>query len=196
MKKIIQNALSRFILLCTLSLIGLTSYAQFNYVPGTVYTFRTLISSTQSVQMDIVYDGNDNATVTLTNVPAQPGDKRFSHVFLPTNNEYTFDQNTGEVEVTQNNSFYKKIDIINGTSTDFVTGPALAPECDGCETGAGGCKLLGIQTNNCWQICCEDDDNEGVCFKCREMKWVEVKNGGISTFPLLIIRVSGNITIQ
>ncbi|OYU95818.1 MAG: hypothetical protein CFE21_11825 [Bacteroidetes bacterium B1(2017)] len=196
MKKIIQNAFNRFILVCTLTLIGLTSYAQFNYVPGTTYTFRTLVSSTQSVQIDVLYDANYNATVTLTSVAAQPGDKRASHIFLPTNNEYTFNENTASIEVSKNNVYYKAINIFTGANSDFTTGPKKVPQCDGCEIGGGNCELLKTQTNNCWQICCDDDSESPVCFKCREMKWVEEKGGSISTSPLLIIRVSGNLTIQ
>ncbi|MBU3662731.1 MAG: hypothetical protein FGM41_05975 [Bacteroidetes bacterium] len=197
MKKFIQNAFSRLLLLSTFTLIGLTSFGQFNYVPGTVYTFRTLISSTQTIQIDVLYDGNDNATVTLTNVSPQTGDKAYSHIFLPTNNEYTFDQNTGELEVKQNQSYYKKIVLTNGSSTDLSTGPKYVPNCPGCDTGGGGCTLEKISNGNgCWQICCSDDLPEPVCTKCKDIKWTEAISGIDSSDPILIIRLSGNLTIQ
>lgn len=197
MKKFIQNAFSRLLLLSTFTLLGLTSFGQFNYVPGTVYTFRTLISSTQTIQIEVLYDGNDNATVTLSNVSPQTGDKAYSHIFLPTNNEYTFDQNTGELEVTQNLGYYKWIDITNGNSTDFATEPVKTPRCKaGCHTGGGGCKLSYILNNqNCLQACCEDDDPEPICMVCNGIEFVK-PTGGVTNNPILIIRVGGNLTIQ
>jgi hypothetical protein len=197
MKKFIQNAFSRLLLLSTFTLIGLTSFGQFNYVPGTVYTFRTLISSTQTIQIDVEYDGNDNATVTLTNVSPQTGDKAYSHIFLPTNNEYTFDQNTGELEVTQNHTYYKKIEISNGTSTDYSTGSQIVPKCSGCNLGEAGanCKPATIQTSpGHWSVWCDWDGGEKICQKCADLEWVEDTNSPISA--IIVIRASGNLSIQ
>jgi len=198
MKKIIQMALSRLILLSTLTLIGFTSFAQFNYVPGTTYTFRTLVSSTQTVQMDIVYDGNDNATVTLTNVAPQSTDKSYSHIFLPTNDEYTFNQTTGSLEVTRNNSFYKNINVTNGTSGDFVVGPKIVPQCNGCQIGSGGCKIAHMDLGRGhWEIYCDwDGTGENACQICHKLSWVEEKSDTHSNDPILVIRVSGNLIIQ
>jgi hypothetical protein len=197
MKKFIQNAFSRLLLLSTFTLLGLTSFGQFNYVPGTVYTFRTLISSTQAVQMDIVYDGNENATVTLTQVTPQAGDKVANHIFLPEINDHSRNQSTNELNIISNSSNYKIIDVTTGTSTDFPTGYVIVSSCDnGCETGGGGCTLKGSFTDCCWVQCCEDDSADPVCTKCNKPTNKIVNLGITYQNPLLIIRVAGALTIQ
>jgi hypothetical protein len=198
MKKIIQNALSRFILLCTLTLIGLTSYAQFNYVPGTVYTFRTLISNTQAVQMDILYDASGNATVTLTQVSPQTGDKFANHIFLPNNGEYTIDNSTSELSINSNASFYKIIDVSDGSFSERTTAYVAIPSCDdGCEDGSGACTLRASWVGECLVNCCEPSTAvEPKCVKCFKPK-LTFKDLGITYGnPTLIIRVAGTITIQ
>lgn len=198
MKKIIQMALSRLILLSTLTLIGFTSFAQFNYVPGTTYTFRTLISSTQTVQMDIVYDGNDNATVTLTNVAPQATDKYSNHIFLPENNEYTLNSNNGILDVNSNFSNFKIIDIVHETSTEYSVEFVSVPSCsDGCNIGSGACKLQFSWIANCMMTCCVGDISiEPSCSECNKPNIKIVQIGKSFDNPILIIRVSGTLTIN
>lgn len=196
MKKTIQTTLRKLLLMSSLFLLGITCYGQFTYEPGKTYTFRTLISPTQTIQIEVVYDAEENAKVTLTNVSPEPSDKAFSHIFLPENDEYSFDKNTGGLIVSQNQSMYKKIEINTGGVSDFTKGPKTIPICPGCETGSGGCQLSKIQTGGgCWQICCVDGDDEPVCIKCKDLKWVEDKDK-TSSGPILVLRVGGNITIQ